>query len=257
MFVPVRVIGDGLFARTITISTAMRPEYRPRYGARVTTPESAAGDTADFRLAATVLILRDGDEGLEVLMLQRPARGTFPSAWVYPGGKVDPEDGHSNDEEAAARVAAAREVHEETELVVDPASLTPLAIFSPPHNVNPKFRTWFFVAPEFTGTPVPAEAEAVALEWVRPRRMLDAHARDALTLIVPTWIMLGKLAQFASVAEALESLQSQGYEDLRTRARDGGILCWAGDAVYDDEHASGEARHRVETATKPWKYLRT
>lgn len=204
-----------------------------------------------------MLLLRDGADGLEVLMLQRPARGTFPSAWVYPGGKVDPEDGHADDEEAAARVAAAREVLEETELTVDPASLTPLAIFSPPENVTPKFRTWFFVAPEFAGTPVPAEAEAVALEWVQPQRMLDAHAGDELTLIVPTWIMLGKLARYATVADALADLNASGFEEFRTRMRDGGILCWRGDALYDDPDAAGAARHRVETATKPWRYVRS
>lgn len=204
-----------------------------------------------------MLLLRDGAEGLEVLMLQRPARGTFPSAWVYPGGKVDPEDGHPDDEEAAARVAAAREVLEETELTVDPASLTALAIFSPPETVTPKFRTWFFVAPEFAGTPVPAEAEAVALEWVRPQRMLDAHAGDELTLIVPTWIMLGKLARYATVADALADLNASGFEEFQTRMRDGGILCWTGDALYDDPAAAGPARHRVETATRPWQYVRS
>ncbi|WP_193128382.1 NUDIX domain-containing protein [Gulosibacter sediminis] len=219
----------------------------------MTTP--ASPETTE-RLAATVLLLRDGDEGIEVLMLQRPSRGSFASAWVYPGGKVDPEDGDPADEEAAARVAAAREVQEETELVVDPASLTPLAIFSPPHDVTPRFRTWFFVAPAFSGTPVPAEAEAVALEWVRPQQMLDAHANDALTLIVPTWVMLDKLTKYADVAEALADLRSGGFEELPTRARDGGIICWPGDAIYDDPEALGEARHRVETATKPWRYLR-
>ena len=53
------------------------------------------------RHAATVMIVADGkpggtseqDSGLHVLMVQRTSRAVFgPSAWVFPGGRVDPED---------------------------------------------------------------------------------------------------------------------------------------------------------------------
>lgn len=44
------------------------------------------------RLAATVILLRDAD-ALEVLMLRRHKRSGFAaSAWVFPGGVVDPGD---------------------------------------------------------------------------------------------------------------------------------------------------------------------
>jgi len=46
----------------------------------------------NIRLAATILLLRDGPEGLEVFMVQRPARGDFPDLHVFPGGKVDAAD---------------------------------------------------------------------------------------------------------------------------------------------------------------------
>ena len=61
------------------------------------------------RLAATVLLLRDaeGDGALEVLMTRRSPNASFaPGAYVFPGGKVDPED-------ADATAAALREAHEE------------------------------------------------------------------------------------------------------------------------------------------------
>ena len=46
------------------------------------------------RPAATTLILRDGDEGLEVLMVRRSLEARFmPGAHVFPGGAVDAEDG--------------------------------------------------------------------------------------------------------------------------------------------------------------------
>lgn len=44
-----------------------------------------------IRKAATVLLLRPADT-LEVFMVQRPGRGTFPNLHVFPGGKVDDAD---------------------------------------------------------------------------------------------------------------------------------------------------------------------
>src|SRR5688572_1741762 len=81
------------------------------------------------RPAATVILLRDGDAGLEVFMVQRNRRSGFlPNAWVFPGGRVDAEDalhghpgvrgrlaipGMTDAEAAAVGVAAARETLEE------------------------------------------------------------------------------------------------------------------------------------------------
>lgn len=46
-----------------------------------------------LRDAATVVLLRDGDTGLEVLMGKRSARARFsPCAFVFPGGGVDADD---------------------------------------------------------------------------------------------------------------------------------------------------------------------
>ena len=45
------------------------------------------------RPAATLLMLRDGAEGLEVLMTSRHEEAAFAGgALVFPGGKVDPAD---------------------------------------------------------------------------------------------------------------------------------------------------------------------
>lgn len=43
--------------------------------------------------AATTVLLRDGQDALEVLLMQRHRRSGFvPGAWVFPGGRVDPAD---------------------------------------------------------------------------------------------------------------------------------------------------------------------
>ncbi len=46
----------------------------------------------NIRLAATVMLLRDANEGLEVYMAKRPGKGVFPDIYVFPGGKVDESD---------------------------------------------------------------------------------------------------------------------------------------------------------------------
>lgn len=42
--------------------------------------------------AATVMLVRDGEGGVEVFMMERSAFGDFGGLYVFPGGKVDPAD---------------------------------------------------------------------------------------------------------------------------------------------------------------------
>ena len=99
-------------------------------------------EPATPRPAATVVLLRDHDDGLQVLLLGRNRRvGFVPGAYVFPGGRVDAEDAAPallerlrgvTPEEAARRldlpdgdppavaywVAALREAFEETGILV-------------------------------------------------------------------------------------------------------------------------------------------
>lgn len=55
--------------------------------------QGSATGAAQPRDAATVVVVRDGATGLEVLLLQRAERGDHNSgAWVFPGGLVDAGD---------------------------------------------------------------------------------------------------------------------------------------------------------------------
>ncbi|MEP2989499.1 MAG: NUDIX hydrolase [Parasphingorhabdus sp.] len=55
-------------------------------------PQMQALVKGNIRLAATVMLIRDGAQGLEVFMVQRPGKGDFPDLHVFPGGKVDADD---------------------------------------------------------------------------------------------------------------------------------------------------------------------
>ena len=49
-------------------------------------------DIAPPRPAATAVLVRDGTEAPEILLLKRHrSAGFVPGAWVFPGGRVDPE----------------------------------------------------------------------------------------------------------------------------------------------------------------------
>jgi 8-oxo-dGTP pyrophosphatase MutT (NUDIX family) len=74
--------------------------------------------------AATVLLLRDGEQGLEVLMTRRSMSASFaPGAYVFPGGGIDASDAEihhlvkrrptQDDTRLTQAVAAIRESFEE------------------------------------------------------------------------------------------------------------------------------------------------
>ncbi len=59
-------------------------------------PETAApAKRVPIRLACTIVLMRDGSSGLEVLLLRRVASAAFlGGAYVFPGGAVDASDAH-------------------------------------------------------------------------------------------------------------------------------------------------------------------
>ncbi|MEL6792531.1 MAG: NUDIX domain-containing protein, partial [Pseudomonadota bacterium] len=86
-------------------------------------------EPAPLRLAATILLARDGAEGMELSMVVRHHEIDFASgALVFPGGSVDAADGEArawcdgdeglSDDEAQVRVAAIREAFEECGVLI-------------------------------------------------------------------------------------------------------------------------------------------
>ena len=78
--------------------------------------------SSSARPAATVIVLRPSSTGMQVLLLKRSRKaGFFPSAWVFPGGRIDAADSMVplvnaeglSEAKMAAVVAAHRECFEE------------------------------------------------------------------------------------------------------------------------------------------------
>src|SRR4029453_3377909 len=96
--------------------------------------------------AATVVLLRDGDDGLETLMLRKNSRLAFGGMWVFPGGRIDDGDRTpAADALAVAANAAVREAAEEAGLLVPSSALIPFSHWTPPLMAPKRFLTWFFL----------------------------------------------------------------------------------------------------------------
>lgn len=200
--------------------------------------------------AATVVLLRDGEDGLETLMLRKTSRIAFSGMWVFPGGRIDSEDGaQTEDPEQRARIAASRETLEETALVVEPEAMHWFAHWTPPEIGNRRFETWFFVALAPMGDVRIDEGEITDNQWISPGQALDQHAQGEIELVPPTYVTLHYLAEHASAAAALAALRAGEPRHYATRLRQQGedlVAMWAGDAGYDaGEPDTPGKRHRL------------
>lgn len=233
-------------------------EGRPRI-------ESDLSDPA-IPVAATVVLLKDGAAGVEVLMIERPDRGSFAGAWVFPGGKLDPEDaGPMGDapapEQADARRAAVRETREETGLEIAASDLVTLSCWDPPPGAPLRIRTWFFLGRAPAGALRLEPGEAVAAEWLRPVAALERQARGELTLYPPTWVTLHGLTTANDVEGALAAARIGGIQTFETQVRrgpTGPVFYWREDAEYEGDRpdAASGPRHRLEVGPSPWVYTR-
>jgi 8-oxo-dGTP pyrophosphatase MutT (NUDIX family) len=203
--------------------------------------------------AATVVLLRDAPDGVETLMLRRNSKLAFAGgAWVFPGGRIDPEDypngppaadePSTGDPEAtvAARNAAVREAQEEAGLAVDPDSLVWFAHWTPGPIAPRRFATWFFMARAPEGRVMIDDGEIHEHLWIRPSEAISRRDAGEIELIPPTWMTLRMLADEPSVDAALATARGHDPNIYVTHivSVDGGIASiWQGDAAYEDGDA--------------------
>jgi 8-oxo-dGTP pyrophosphatase MutT (NUDIX family) len=195
--------------------------------------EQNLGEVTPARPAASVILVRDGGEGMEVLLVQRnPEQRFMGGAWVFPGGAVQDED----DGPAAT---ALRELEEEADIrLAGSAELVPFSRWITPAEVKIRFDTHFFVARAPDGARcTPDGAECVDARWLRPREALDAGARDELMLVFPTIKHLEQLAEFSSVEDALAAARRRKVLPVQPRVlAEGGVarVVLPGEPGYDE-----------------------
>jgi 8-oxo-dGTP pyrophosphatase MutT (NUDIX family) len=171
------------------------------------------------RLAASVIVLRGEDSGLEVLLVQRnPASRFMGGAWVFPGGSVDEVDGDGA-QDAALRAAGVREVAEEAGIAIpDPDALVPFSRWITPAVVKIRFDTWFFLSPVPADTaPRVDGGECVDWRWSTPQGALDAYAAGDLSLVFPTIKHLEQLAAFPHADALLAHARAREVQPVEPR----------------------------------------
>ena len=213
--------------------------------------DNPAKETRPATPAATVVLLRDTDDGPEVLMLRKNSKIAFGGMWVFPGGRIDQEDyPPDGDKDTAARTAAAREAAEEAGVTLDATEFIWFAHWTPPPSTPVRFATWFFAAR--------ASGEAIDIDggeiedhrWIRPADALAKHAEGEIDLVPPTWVTLHHLSLYQPVDALLAELGARDarfYETRAVKRADGvRVALWAGDAGYEDWDADREGpRHRL------------
>ncbi len=216
--------------------------------------------------AATVILVRDGEAGLEALLVRRNSNLVFHGgSWVFPGGRMDPGDystGDLEDHDAAAVVAAIRESQEEAGLVVTPTTLVPFAHWTTPPGRPRRFATWFFLAPAPTGDVATDGTEIDDHRWFTPTEALAARDAGEIELPPPTFVSLLRLSTCAHLADALDQIRTYPYLEFHPHpATVDGTLhsLYEGDVAYDDTsrfHDLG-ARHRLSMGDGAWSYERS
>jgi 8-oxo-dGTP pyrophosphatase MutT (NUDIX family) len=222
------------------------------------------------RPAASVILLRDGPHGVEAWLMRRVVGMAFAGGMtVFPGGRVDASDadsriktvggdvaalarrlGESAEDARAALVAAARELFEETGVmlcrptpsietrdlrrqledrvlsfadvlgevggVLDFDALRPWARWVTPESEPRRYDTHFYLA----ALPDGAEAdddtsEASAAHWLGVRAALAEAASGTRLMLPPTLVMLRDLAAFDTVQGALDAAPTRPLKAVR------------------------------------------
>ncbi len=188
------------------------------------------------RDAATVVLLREAAGSLETFMLKRSGSKTIVGdAYVFPGGKLDPEDESPAAIEAlglpgdpaqllgepqlaagkagAMFVAACRETHEETGVRIDGAHLLPLSRWITPKTpamMRRRFDTRFFIGLMPDGqTAIHDGQEAKDSHWYNARDALRDYVDGKINLAPPQVMSLAAIARhsdFDSLAATLRGV---------------------------------------------------
>jgi 8-oxo-dGTP pyrophosphatase MutT (NUDIX family) len=215
--------------------------------------------------AATIVLIRDGDQGLEALLVQRSkAVKHMGGMWVFPGGRVDDADHEdaANEYEAAVN-AAVRETHEEAGLRIRRDQLVYQSHWTTPEGARKRFSTWFFLAILDDDQEVVVDGGEIAHHrWFRPQQAFEEIEDDGnpFRLMPPTFVSLVDIADYYdsdAAAAALGQRDAIIYRPRMIFVEDGICFLYEGDAGYEteDQEVPGP-RHRTYMINEKLEYIR-
>lgn len=212
--------------------------------------------------SATVILLRDAEKGLETLLLRRNSKIAFHGgAWVFPGGRIDPEDHPAGKEDlfAAARQAAVREAREEAGLTIAVKELTWLSHWTTPEGRPERYSTWFFIAAAKDHDTVQIDGDEIHdHRWMTPQEALAAQRRKAIELPPPTFVTLTKLSAYQTTGSALSAFSAREPEIFVPRYKrisEGVCSLYQDDVGYLDIDLDRPGRrHRLWMIDSGWRY---
>lgn len=214
--------------------------------------------------AATVVLLRNGEEGLEALLVQRSkAVKHMGGMWVFPGGRVDEADAEGDDDYRAAVNAAIRETQEEAGLLISADQLVYLSHWTTPEGAKKRFATWFFLALLEDDQEVVVDGGEIAdHRWVRPAVALEemADPNHPLRFMPPTYVSLAELAPHSCCREAraaIEGQQALVFAPRMAFVEDGICFLYGEDAGYETSDPSAQGtQHRMYMVNDQLEYVR-
>ncbi len=215
------------------------------------------------RPASTVVLLRDGDSGLETLLLKRNKALMFAGGlWVFPGGSIDPEDlaAAGGDEREASRITAAREALEESGLQPKLDDMLQLSHWTTPIIEPKRFSTWIYAAPVASDEEVCIDGSEIHdSRWISIKAAVEGHESGDLGMMPPTYLTLRDLARYSTVAQMLAGEAMREPNEVLpvfSEADSEVVLMFRGDAGYDTADGSlPGARHRVILCGQFWHYV--
>jgi 8-oxo-dGTP pyrophosphatase MutT (NUDIX family) len=180
----------------------------------------------EIREAASAVVARDADDGLEVLVLERGASSRFLPGYVaFPGGSTDAEDRELarrwfGTPEEARRACAVRELVEEVSL---PSQRTGSLRVGPDGGRRPRrpgarggragrsptvpvrFDARYFAVRAPAGLePRPDGGETADAWWISPRRLLEDWAEGRRRLYWPTFFTVSEISGCGSVDDLFQ-----------------------------------------------------
>jgi len=164
--------------------------------------------------AATVVLVREKSDDIEVLMLLRDRNLAFnANSWVFPGGKIDPHDYLPDNmalEYHAALRAAVRETREEAGIELVHEHLIHTAHWTTPEHLPLRYSTWFFLCPIYRQVEVVVDdCEIRDYRWISPAKAMREIESQQLQVPHPTRVTLRDLLGYSTLDQVLSGIGKQ------------------------------------------------